>query len=387
MKDDITRRDFVKATGAAAAVAAAGLSLQPSQAKEEASAKLLPLRQKTEFGTLREVILGRTEEAAFPPKSKANANFTDHVADLGPSFYDKYKEGERIPFAEAKPELVEAYDQLHNDLTKAYESEGVRVQRINLPTKEIVNYWAYAAHGYWPATLASLWQIFGNVVVEMIVSDNILECAPAGFAARELFTERFENDPNAIWLSLPASMPVDRSQGAGPGPFMSGGDIRIIDEKTVFCGCAWEKGKKEPAASNPAGAEVLRRVLRPFGYEVHQINTDADFSFHFDFVFGLIAPGVVAVPKGLFLDGIPKPIKDWDIIWVTKDDVNQGACNIVPLGPDASGQHRVVVPKKTPKLNDEIAKRGIKPVPVEVELGARNGGAIRCATLVTNRAD
>ena len=45
-----------------------------------------PLRQKTEFGTLREVILGSTEEASFPPKSKSNANFTDHVADLGPAF-------------------------------------------------------------------------------------------------------------------------------------------------------------------------------------------------------------------------------------------------------------------------------------------------------------
>jgi N-dimethylarginine dimethylaminohydrolase len=42
---------------------------------------------------------------------------------------------------------------------------------------------------------------------------------------------------------------------------------------------------------------------------------------------------------------------------------------------------------KTPRMNDEIAKRGVKPLPVEVELGARNGGGIRCATLVTNRAD
>ncbi len=43
---------------------------------------LLPLRQKTEFGTLREVVLGRTDDAAFPPKNKANANFTDHITDL-----------------------------------------------------------------------------------------------------------------------------------------------------------------------------------------------------------------------------------------------------------------------------------------------------------------
>ena len=264
------------------------------------------------------------------------------MADLGPAFYDKYKEGDHIPFAEAKPELVKAYDQLHIDLTKAYESEGVKVQRINPPTKEIVNYWAYTPHGYWPATLASLWQIFGNVVVEMIVSDNILECAPAGFAARDLFMERFENDPEAIWLSLPASMPFDKSKGAGPGSFMSGGDIRLVDEKNVLCGCAWQKGRSEAAASNPAGVEVLKRILRPFGYEVHQVNTDANISFHFDYVLGLVAPGICVCPEGIFLDGIPKPLKDWDIIWINQAEVDQGGGNLVPLGPDSSGQHRVI---------------------------------------------
>ncbi len=44
-------------------------------------------------------------------------------------------------------------------------------------------------------------------------------------------------------------------------------------------------------------------------------------------------------------------------------------------------------PAKTPKLHEELDKRGIRPVPVEVEHGARNGGAIRCATLVLNRED
>ena len=76
---------------------------------------MLPLRQKTEFGTLREVVLGRTDHAAFPPKSKANANFTDHIADLGPAFYDRFEDGEQIPIADIKPELVEAYDTLHDD--------------------------------------------------------------------------------------------------------------------------------------------------------------------------------------------------------------------------------------------------------------------------------
>ncbi len=349
---------------------------------------MLPLRQKTEFGTLREVVLGRTDHAAFPPKNKANANFTDHIADLGPEFYDQFEEGQQIPFSEARPDLIVAYDKLHADLTKAYESEGVTVQRISQPTPEILNYIGFAPHGYWPLTIANFWQIFGNVVVETSLSDNILESAVATFAGRDLLTERFNNDPEAIWLSPPPPLPTDRSKGAGPGPYVGCGDIRMIDDKNIFIGCAWSKGQKESAASNPAGIEVFKRMMRPLGFEVHQINYDANYSFHFDYVFGLVAPGVVVCPKDVFLDGIPEQIKDWDIIWMDHEECAiHGGGNLVPLGPDANGQHRVMVPMKTERINKEIEKRGVRTVPVEVEACARVGGAIRCATLVLNRDD
>ena len=96
--------------------------VKPSKATGEG---LRPLRQKTEFGTLREVILGSTEEAAFPPKRKTIANFNDHVADLGPTFYDNYKEGERITFADAKPGRVEAYVESGSITVKGYDGKDV----------------------------------------------------------------------------------------------------------------------------------------------------------------------------------------------------------------------------------------------------------------------
>ena len=87
-------------------------------------------------------------------------------------------------------------------------------------------------------------------------------------------------------------------------------------------------------------------------------------------------------------DGIPVPLKDWDFIWLDRDETAiHGAGNLVPLGPDASGQHCVLVPAGIPRVAEEIEKRGVRAIPVEVELGARNGGGIRCATLVLNRDD
>ena len=349
---------------------------------------MLPLRQKTEFGTLREVVLGRTDHAAFPPKSKANANFTNHIEDLGPAFYDKYEEGELIPIKDAKPELIEAYDKMQDDLTAAYESEGVAVQRVSVPSPEILSYFGYRPHGYWPFTIANFWQIFGNVVVETSLSDNILGCAIAAFTGRDILMDRFANDPDAIWLSTPPALPWNPSVGAGPGPFIGMGDVRLVDEKNVLVGVALDPDNDEPASSNPLGIEIFKRMLEPHGYNVLEVEFHAKFSFHFDYVLGLCAPGVAVCPDDVFVHGRPEPLKDWDLIHMTRDECAiHGAGNLVPLGPDASGQHRVVVPAKVPRIHEELDKRGIKPIPIECELGARNGGGIRCATLALNRDD
>ncbi len=353
------------------------------------SDEFLPLRQKTEFGRLREVVLGRTAGTTFPPKSPANANFTDKIAKLGPDFYDQFEEGEEVLVYEHLPELIDFWDQCHNDLTKAYESEGVIVQRTALPTKSIRNTFGFRPHGLWPFSIANFWMIFGNVVVETGMSDNILASAAATFTGRDLLLERFDNDPDAILLSALPGMPTDGvKEGKGPGPWLTCGDIRLIDEKNVLVGNGVTKGKTETSASCARGAEILRRILKPFGYEVHRIDYDANYSFHFDYILGLCAPGVATTPVKAYIGGVPKVLKDWDLIDITKDECSiHAAGNTVSLGPDDSGQYRVMTPMKTDRVNKEIEKRGIRTVNVEIEYGAGFGSGIRCATLVTNRDD
>ncbi len=392
MTDEINRRDFGKVTGAAAAVAATGLSIPSSQAqenKEKPAQGLLPLRQKTEFGRLREVVLGRTQRASMPPKSPANAAFTDKIKSLGPDFYDQFEEGEEIPISDHVPELIDFWEQCHNDLTKAYESEGVIVQRIMTPTKSMLNYFGFRPHGYWPFSIANFWQIFGNVVVETGVSDNIMACTAATFAGRDLLLERFDNDPDAILLSALPGCPTDGvKEGKGPGPWLTCGDIRLIDEKNVLVGNGLTEGKKDTSASNARGVEILRRILKPFGFEVHRIDYDAKYSFHFDYILGLCAPGVATTPVKAYIGGIPEVLKDWDLIDITQDEcATHGAGNLVPLGPDDKGKHRVMTPIKTDRVNKEIEKRGVRTVNIETEIGAGFGAGIRCATLVTNRDD
>jgi N-dimethylarginine dimethylaminohydrolase len=96
------------------------------------------------------------------------------------------------------------------------------------------------------------------------------------------------------------------------------------------------------------------------------------------YILGRVAPGIAVTPKGAFLDGIPEPLKDRAFIYIDWDEAAiHAAANIVPLGPDSSGKHRVLVPVETPSVAEEIEKRGVRAIPVECELGARNGAGKR----------
>ena len=70
MTDKTNRRDFLKATGAAAAVAGAGLPIRPAQAKEKAGVSahkpLTKVNCFSEDGELKEVIFGTMEEFRLP---------------------------------------------------------------------------------------------------------------------------------------------------------------------------------------------------------------------------------------------------------------------------------------------------------------------------------
>lgn len=345
------------------------------------------LRQRDEHSTLKEVVLGSTTAAAYPPKSRATANFTDHIPYLKGGFYDQFEDGELIPMDKHAPEIVEAYKKLHQDLKEAYEREGVKVHFIDEPTDELLNYFGWTSVGYWPVTLASLYQVYGDVLVETIVSDNILETAIAGFAARDIYREKWKNDPSVVWLSMPASKPYDKVLDNSDTSFIMHGDIRMLDEKNILVGVGVVEGQKNPTASNHEGAEQFKRIMEKFGFNVHIVEYDGNIAFHLDYILGNIAPKTCSLIEGSFPKGLPEIMKDWDIIWIPREECDQGGANLVSLGPDETGQYRVMTPKKdkTPVLHAGLEKRGIRAIEIECSLPASTGGAIRCATLVLNR--
>lgn len=352
------------------------------------------LRQQTEYGQLKEVIIGRIDEHySLPPKSESSATYTEHITTLKDGFYDQFEVGETISIKDKLPEAYAAVQNMLKQLKEAYESEGVNVLQGEASTPEMRNYFGYIPHGFIDTHPAAEFQVYGDVLVESIVSNNCLETAAGQWTVQRIYRDKFNNDPNVTWFSMPAAYPFDFNK---PGvnkdketAHIHAADVRMVDEKNLIVGIGFAPNQEAAASSNFEGAEQFKRVMEKHGYNVHVVRYNAEITYHMDYVYGVVAPKLIVTPESPWLDGLPEVLNQHDIIELPIEEVNVGGCNLVSLGPDDSGQYRVVGPNKelAPTLHAELAKRNVRVVGIDTKIPAELMGAARCATLVTLRED
>jgi glycine amidinotransferase len=80
------------------------------------------------------------------------------------------------------------------------------------------------------------------------------------------------------------------------------------------------------------------------------------------------------------VNGIPTPIKKWDLIDVTLEEAHATGPCLVMIDP-----RTILVPAETPRIAEELSKRGLEVVSVDFNAVSRFNGGIRCATFVMRR--
>ena len=124
------------------------------------------------------------------------------------------------------------------------------------------------------------------------------------------------------------------------------------------------------------GAEVLRRILTPFGYRVETIYFDANFGYHIDTLMPLIREGLLAVNENVLLTDLPDEITDWEQINIDPEEYIIGAGNSVPLSPST---HAVTEGAKG--YISELEKRGVDVAVVPFDdVYHFTGSGMHCAT-------
>ena len=376
MTDKLNRRDFAKASGTvAAALAATGLAAQPSQASDtpwdgtvpdpptgelipgmRAQGKGLKCYVESDYAPLKACLVGNPS-AIYCPNAKTweYANMFRHAKKEFKDYIGKHG-GKNL--WDSDPKTAEKMAAESDALAKAYRDAGVRVVRNetgHTPQKLIDYNHSWSEQRQFTLYGQSAAETFGHCFVSFweTSNSNISE-----IAHREAIHEMIMNDPEAVWLTMPVHFPfVDRPQ---LGPWLAPGDP-VIGDKIVIIGIGVAdpshiKDRSKPRSSgNEDGAEILRRMLKPYGWKVEVVYFNSQLTYHIDCLISLLEEGLMAHPKGdkVFWTPLPKVFDDWEVIDISLEDHFEGAENNEPLGGK-----RIVMPAGTKKFNKDLEKRG-----------------------------
>ncbi len=318
-----------------------------------------------EFAQLKGVILGNPESMYLPdpfhpswytsfrslPREKLDwmaANRGKHVRDVDRGLWESMAKG------------LEA-------LADAYRQSGWLGQ--------FGKHWAFHAQAFG--------ETFGNVLVNFHETQPSIRYNCVEYI--EAFMGLVENDPDMVWLTMPNPLPMPTAFGVGLSP----GDIRIFPNKLVVVGHGvFDRAhitdlSKPRSSGNELGAEVLRRMLKPFDWRVEQIYFDANYGYHIDTLMPVIREGLIAVNENVLLTDLPAEIRDWEQINIDPDEYVIGAGNSVALSSDAQA-----ITAGAKKYIKAVEKRGVNVVPVPFDdVYHSTGSGMHCATFSYWRED
>jgi N-dimethylarginine dimethylaminohydrolase len=316
---------------------------------------------ENDYAPLKAVYVGNPDAFHIPDMDVAwdMANMFAHESDECKAYMRKHAGKFH---KEADPERYEKVVQESDALAKADRDAGVKVIRneTGIVPDEIVTFseswskqklvglYGQAAFEVVGHCLVSLWEVSAEMAVE--------------FQAREVLVEIMKNDPEAVWLSMPFPVPTSWPD---PGPRMSAGDIKIFSNKTVLFGIGVEDPShindlsKPRSSGNEFAAEILRRMLAPFGWKVETVYFDSNWTYHLDCLLAPFEEGLMAYPKGTLWTPLPKPLDEWEVIDVSREDHNLGCSNNVPLG-----NKRIIIPEGSTEYAKNLKKRGVDPIEI-----------------------
>ncbi len=332
---------------------------------------------ESEFAPLKACAVGNAGSIYMPdPDAPELAHILEHFDQAGKEYMRKHR---NTFLKDSDPELYEKMAKGSDNLAKAYRQAGVKVLRNEGPVpSELIHYSSgWSSLRFLSLYAQSAFETVGNCLVSLWdVTVNL----PSEFEFREAINEIMQNDPNAVWLTMPVPYPTPGVYQ--PGPFLSPGDFRVFPDKTCIIGLGVAhpshiKDTSKPRSSGTEfGVEILRRMLAPFGWNVEVIYFDSRYAYHIDCLMGIIDEGLIALPKDALWTPLPKQFQDWEVIEVDVDELALGACNNVPLG-----NKQVVMEAKAVKLGKEIEKRGYTHIPVSYsDAYLTFGSGIHCST-------
>ena len=316
----------------------------------------------TDFGRLRAAIVGSADGLALPPFNPTLHHYNDEVQAALRRSGDQ-----ALLVAEVMPErwhkTVEQLDQL----AALYESNGVQVYRPRPYSEEETEYRAHLQPGHSLLYPADPVYTLGKRYFELNIRRAYRR--KEVFPLREIVAPMISSDAEASHVVMPAPQPFEPSSG-GPGPYLEGGDI-ICYQNHVFVG-------ESDIASNRAGTDWLESHITP-EYQMHRMPMKGTV-LHLLGAMVLIREGLLILYRDELNCDLPEPLKDWDVIEISEAEARAYATVGVSLDDE-----RYIIPAGLHRVNEELDRRGVQPIPIDFEHVGYWGGCVSCATQAISR--
>ena len=316
----------------------------------------------TDFGRLRAAIVGSADGLALPPFNPTLHHYNDEVQTALRRSGDQ-----ALLVAEVMPErwhkTVEQLDQL----AALYESNGVQVYRPRPYSEEETEYLAHLQPGHSLLYPADPVYTLGKGYFELNIRRAYRR--KEVFPLREIVAPMISSDAEASHVVMPAPQPFEPSSG-GPGPYLEGGDI-ICYQNHVFVG-------ESDIASNRAGTDWLESHITP-EYQMHRMPMKGTV-LHLLGAMVLIREGLLILYRDELNCDLPEPLKDWDVIEISEAEARAYATVGVSLDDE-----RYIIPAGLHRVNEELDRRGVQPIPIDFEHVGYWGGCVSCATQAISR--
>jgi glycine amidinotransferase len=316
-----------------------------------------PIFVSSEWGELKECVYGWAGQFIWPkflqdaelrPTGGVRQMWFDHqersVEETCPEF-----------FAEWKSQIDGAVAFLEDQGIKVHQPVEQTAANLKFPRGE--------NHGAMTGWLRDPFVTIGN---------NVIELAPRSlFHRRQRFSVRHilaaTMDRGARYFSQPDCGADDSLDGPGWG-YLEGGDIFVLGTN-ILVGHSGH-------CSNREGARWLQHALGP-DYDVEVADLDPSCFQHLDCVLCTPREGVAIACTDAFIGGLPRHIRGWDIIDVSKELCNDhlGTNHLV------LNDHTIIVPAEEAHdtVAEELKQRRFEVIRLPYEAVYRCGGSFRCA--------
>lgn len=338
------------------------------------------VNSNTEWGTLKEVILGRAEFAQIPTIK----NYDIHSID-----YADYNSVENLPGGLYNQQIIEETIEDLDIFQKQLEELNIIVHRPDLldcSTKYSNTFWE--SDGYYLYCPRDSVLIVGDTIIEtpMPLRSRYFETN----AYKSIFYNYFRG--GSSWISAPKPLLLDESYDRSDlsRPTLTNQEIAFDAANIIRCG-------KDiffliSNTGNELGAQWLQRTLGD-KYRVHTLKNIYAY-IHIDTTILPLAPGKVLLnPSRVNEHNLPDYFKSWDKIWSVcpaetpfeKDWAVASpwiGMNVLSLS-----ENLVAVEERQMPLIKQLESKGFDVLPVKMRHCRTLSGGPHCVTLDTIRDD